>query len=229
MAPIQALLARFAGGSVLGGTDDPGSRSDAVCRLFLLSTFVAAAVVGLAGFAFGLVASGIWLYILSPVQTATMILAFGFLVQSYAVWVQRGALDWPRIWPMVLGSAFGIPVGIAILTAANPAHLRIGVGPCWCSTALRPGPSGDEAAHRRRRAGRRRRGLHQRPHRRHHGARRRVRHDLVPIARRPARPPARGVPAGRRRELRDVRRSGSVAAAKSRPTPIGWSRSAFPR
>jgi uncharacterized protein len=96
--------------------------------LFLLSTFVAAAVVGLAGFAFGLVASGIWLYILSPVQTATMILAFGFLVQSYAVWVQRGALDWPRIWPMVLGSAFGIPVGVAILAAANPAHLRVGVG-----------------------------------------------------------------------------------------------------
>ena len=46
--------------------------------LFLLSTFIAAAVVGLAGFAFGLVASGIWLYILSPVLTATMILAFGF-------------------------------------------------------------------------------------------------------------------------------------------------------
>ena len=96
--------------------------------LFLLSTFVAATVVGLAGFAFGLVASGIWLYILSPVQTATMILAFGFLVQSYAVWVQRNALDWSRIWPMVLGSAFGIPVGVAILTAANPAHLRMGVG-----------------------------------------------------------------------------------------------------
>src|SRR5215210_370118 len=100
--------------------------------LFLLSTFIAAAVVGLAGFAFGLVASGIWLYILTPVQTATMILAFGFLVQSYAVWVQRGALDWPRIWPriwpLLLGSAFGIPVGVAILTTANPGYLRVGVG-----------------------------------------------------------------------------------------------------
>jgi uncharacterized protein len=96
--------------------------------LFLAATFVAAVVVGLAGFAFGLVASGIWLYILSPVQTATMILCFGFLVQSYAVWVQRDALDWRRIWPMVLGSAVGIPVGIAILTAANPGHLRMGVG-----------------------------------------------------------------------------------------------------
>ena len=85
-------------------------------------------MVGLAGFAFGLVASGIWLYILSPVQTATMILCFGFLVQSYAVWVQRDALDWRRIWPMVLGSAVGIPIGIAILTAANPVYLRMGVG-----------------------------------------------------------------------------------------------------
>jgi len=99
-----------------------------VAGLFLISTFVAAAVVGLAGFAFGLVASGIWLYILSPVQTATMILAFGFLVQSYAVWMQRSALDCRLIWPMVLGSAFGIPLGIAILTAASPAHLRMAVG-----------------------------------------------------------------------------------------------------
>ena len=61
--------------------------------LFLISTFVAGAVVGLAGFAFGLVASGIWLYILSPLQTATMILVFGFLVQSYAVWVQRKRIE----------------------------------------------------------------------------------------------------------------------------------------
>src|SRR3954451_12561394 len=175
--------------------------------LFLLSTFVAAAVVGLAGFAFGLVASGIWLYILSPVQTATMILAFGFLVQSYAVWVQRSALDWRRIWPMVLGSAFGIPLGIAILMAANPAHLRMAVGVLLVLYSVygltRPA---DEAAHRRRPTGRHRGGLRQRHHRRHHRACRCGRHHLVPVARRAARPAARGVPAGRRREFPDVRR-----------------------
>ena len=96
--------------------------------IFLLSTFVAATIVGLAGFAFGLVASAVWLYILTPVQTAIMILAFGFLVQSYAVWVQRSVLDWRRIWPLVLGSAIGIPIGTAILTAADPGNLRIGIG-----------------------------------------------------------------------------------------------------
>src|SRR6476646_6744820 len=124
----SAARSRFAGGTSWEETMIRGLDPTLFACLFLLSTFVAAAVVGLAGFAFGLVASGIWLYILSPVQTATMILVFGFLVQSYAVWVQRGALDWPRIWPMVLGSAFGIPIGVAILAAANPAHLRVGVG-----------------------------------------------------------------------------------------------------
>ena len=88
--------------------------------LFLLSTFIAAAVVGLAAFAFGLVASGIWLYILSPVLTATMILAFGFPGAEL-----RGARSIGRASGR---STFGIPVGIAILAAANPAHLRVGVG-----------------------------------------------------------------------------------------------------
>jgi len=96
----------------------------------------------------GLVASGIWLYILSPVQTATMILAFGFLVQSYAVWVQRSALDWQRIWPLNLGSAFGIPLGIAILTAANPGTSAHGRGlRAGSLQPLRLVPPGDEAAH----------------------------------------------------------------------------------
>ncbi len=38
------------------------------------------------GFAFGLVAASIWLYILTPLQTATLIVAFGLIVQGYAVW-----------------------------------------------------------------------------------------------------------------------------------------------
>jgi len=50
--------------------------------LFLLATFAGALVAGLSGFAFGLVVSAIWLYILTPLQTATLIIAFGLIVQS---------------------------------------------------------------------------------------------------------------------------------------------------
>jgi uncharacterized membrane protein YfcA len=96
--------------------------------LFLLATFTGALVAGLSGFAFGLVASSIWLYILTPLQTATLIIAFGLIVQGYAVWKLRRALDWRKLWPFVLGAALGVPVGVSILSWANPTHLRVGVG-----------------------------------------------------------------------------------------------------
>ena len=96
--------------------------------IFLLATFAGALVAGLSGFAFGLVATSIWLYILTPLQTATLIIAFGLIVQGFAVWKLRRALDWKKLWPFVAGAALGVPVGVTILTWANPAHARMGVG-----------------------------------------------------------------------------------------------------
>ena len=96
--------------------------------IFLIATFAGALIAGLSGFAFGLVVSSIWLFILTPLQTATLIIAFGLIVQGYSVWKLRGALDWGKLWPFVLGAAFGVPVGVFILTWANPAHVRAGIG-----------------------------------------------------------------------------------------------------
>src|ERR1700732_3257799 len=96
--------------------------------IFLLATFAGALVAGLSGFAFGLVATSIWLYILTPLQTATLIIAFGLIVQGYSVWKLRGALDWKKLGPFILGAALGVPVGVSILTWADPAHVRVGVG-----------------------------------------------------------------------------------------------------
>src|SRR5215216_4428406 len=96
--------------------------------LFLSATFAGALVAGLSGFAFGLVAASIWLYILDPLQTATLIIAFGLIVQGYSVWKLRRALDWRRLWPFVLGAALGVPIGVTILTWADPAQVRTGVG-----------------------------------------------------------------------------------------------------
>ncbi len=96
--------------------------------LFLFATFAGALVAGLSGFAFGLVVSAIWLYILTPLQTATLIIAFGLIVQGYSVWKLRAALDWKKLWPFVAGAALGVPVGVGILTWANPAQVRMGVG-----------------------------------------------------------------------------------------------------
>jgi uncharacterized membrane protein YfcA len=96
--------------------------------IFLVATFVGALVAGLSGFAFGLVAASIWLYILTPLQTATLIIVFGLIVQGYSVWKLRHALNWRKLRPFVVGAAIGVPVGVTLLTWANPQHMKAGVG-----------------------------------------------------------------------------------------------------
>jgi uncharacterized protein len=96
--------------------------------IFLGGAFAAAFVTGLAGFAFGMVAAGIWLHALTPPQASTLIVAYALLIQGYAVWKLRHSLNLRRLAPFVVGSAFGIPAGIAALRWISPMHLRSGVG-----------------------------------------------------------------------------------------------------
>jgi len=95
--------------------------------IYLTATFAAALVTGVAGFAFGLVAA-VWLHILTPIQTATLIIAFGLVVQGISVWKLRHALRWRRLWPFLFGAAFGVPLGVAILDWTRPDYVRVRVG-----------------------------------------------------------------------------------------------------
>jgi hypothetical protein len=47
---------------------------------FVLATFAAAFVTGLAGFAFAIVAAAVWLYFLPPAQCTALIAAFDLIV-----------------------------------------------------------------------------------------------------------------------------------------------------
>ena len=96
--------------------------------LFVSSTFLAALVAGLAGFAFGLVAAAVWLHVLTPVQTASLIVAFGIIVQGVAVWKLRHALQWARLWPFLLGGALGVPIGVMLLAWVDPGTMRLAIG-----------------------------------------------------------------------------------------------------
>jgi uncharacterized membrane protein YfcA len=49
--------------------------------IFLIATFVGVFVTGVSGFAFGLIASPLWLYILPPLPTTALIIGFGLVVQ----------------------------------------------------------------------------------------------------------------------------------------------------
>src|SRR5580693_8935214 len=96
--------------------------------LFLLATFAGAFVAGLSGFAFGLVAASLWLYILTPLQSASLIIAFGLIVQGYSVWKLRHALDWRQLLSFVVGAALGVPAGVTLLTWSDPRSIRVAVG-----------------------------------------------------------------------------------------------------
>src|SRR5262245_65642268 len=96
--------------------------------LFLVATFAAALVAGLVGFAFGLAAAAVWLHILTPLQTATLIIGYGLVVQGYAVWRLRHALNWQRLAPFLIGAAAGVPLGVAARAWASAANVRFGVG-----------------------------------------------------------------------------------------------------
>src|SRR3989440_2873816 len=115
---IQALLAstreRAMDGVVLG--------------LFLLAAFIGGFASGVAGFAMGFVVSGIWLHVITPIQTTTLIVGYGLWTQGYGVWKLRHSLSWRNVAPFIIGGTIGVPLGTMLLTYIDAAYLRSGVG-----------------------------------------------------------------------------------------------------
>src|SRR6267378_5081399 len=99
-----------------------------VLGFFLLAAFLGAVTAGSSKFAMGLVVSGIWLHILTPIQTVSLMVSYSVLLQGYSIWKLRHALAWRRVAPFIVGGAIGVPIGAVLLAHVNPAHLRAGVG-----------------------------------------------------------------------------------------------------
>src|SRR5882672_251631 len=99
-----------------------------ILALFALAAFAGGFVSGFSGFAMGLVVSGVWLHVITPVQTAALIAGYGLLTQGYGILKLRQSLNWQAIWPLSLGTTIGIPIGVILLTYLNPAYLRFCVG-----------------------------------------------------------------------------------------------------
>ena len=91
-----------------------------VLGLFLFAAFVGGFASGLAGFAMGFVVSGIWLHMITPIQTTTLIVGYGLLTQGYGVWKLRHSLSWQKIAPFIIGGTIGVPIGTMLLTYIDP-------------------------------------------------------------------------------------------------------------
>ena len=99
-----------------------------VLGIFLIAAFVGGVVNGLSGFAMSLVVSGIWLHILTPIQTVTLLVGYGLLVQGYGIWKLRHALNWRTVALFISGGAVGVPIGVLLLAYINPSNMRTVVG-----------------------------------------------------------------------------------------------------
>src|SRR5580693_6835769 len=85
-------------------------------------------VQGLSGFAFSLVAMGLWAWALPP-QIAAPLAVFGALLGQVASFASvRSGFDFRRIVPLVIGGAFGVPIGVFILHNANPLRFKLAIG-----------------------------------------------------------------------------------------------------
>jgi uncharacterized protein len=95
---------------------------------FFVATLLGAVVTGVAGFAFGLIASALWLHIIPPAQSAPLIAAFAILIQGATLWKFRHAVQVARLAPFVVGGAISIPLGAAALKWTSPDQMRAVIG-----------------------------------------------------------------------------------------------------
>jgi len=105
-----------------------GYAMDGLQILDIVLFSAAAFVTSLAGFAFAIVAAGVWLHFLTPAQVTALIVAFGLIVQGAAVWKLRHAISIGRLTPFLIGGAIGVPLGGQLLQWASPLSFRVGVG-----------------------------------------------------------------------------------------------------
>lgn len=93
-----------------------------------LGAFVGALAAGGAGFAFGVVASSIWLHQLDPVHATFLVAGCGTILHFGLIWPARRGIERARLWPFIAGGFVGIPLGVFLLTRGNADSIRFALG-----------------------------------------------------------------------------------------------------
>ncbi|HEB79947.1 MAG TPA: sulfite exporter TauE/SafE family protein [Rhodospirillales bacterium] len=96
--------------------------------IVLLGAFLAAFAVGVVGFAGALVASAVWLQVMSPTDAVPLILATGIATHTLSLTSMRRAVSFSRLWPFLAGGAIGVPAGTWLLSNAEPRPFHLAIG-----------------------------------------------------------------------------------------------------
>src|SRR6266702_7527166 len=93
--------------------------------LVVLGGFLGGIASGAAGFAYGVVATSIWLHAISPIHAALLVVVGGMINQGGLVWTIRRTIDLGRLWPFLAGGALGVPLGVLLVLKTNPRGIQI--------------------------------------------------------------------------------------------------------
>lgn len=89
---------------------------------------IAGLVQGISGFAFAMVAMSIWVWGVEPQLAAVMAVFGGLTGQIVSVIRVRRGWHLHLLWPFVLGSAVGIPIGTRLLPLLDPNRFKLVLG-----------------------------------------------------------------------------------------------------
>jgi uncharacterized membrane protein YfcA len=96
-------------------------------------------VQGLSGFAFGLVALGIWAWSVDPTIAGPLVVFGSLLGQVLSLHTVRGGFEPGRVLPFIVGGVIGVPIGVALLRLIDPLGFKLAVGIIllvWCPAML---------------------------------------------------------------------------------------------
>jgi hypothetical protein len=100
---------------------------------------LAGLVQGLSGFAFGLVATSLWAWIMAPQLVVPMVALGSLFGQMASMPSVRRHVQWSRLLPFLVGGAIGVPLGTLLLHGMSGPTFRTSVGLVlivYCSTML---------------------------------------------------------------------------------------------
>jgi uncharacterized protein len=96
--------------------------------LLFLGALAGGFVTGLAGFGTGLMALGIWLYVLPPSIVVPLVLICSIVAQTSTLPAFRRHIDFKLVWPFLIGGLAGVPLGTMLVAHADPRVFKLSVG-----------------------------------------------------------------------------------------------------
>jgi hypothetical protein len=96
--------------------------------LVSLGAFMGGLAAGAAGFAFGIVATAVWLHAIDPIHSTILVVSGGTIIQAGTIWPLRRSIEPQRLWPFLAAGLAGIPIGVWLLVRTDAQALKVGLG-----------------------------------------------------------------------------------------------------